>query len=117
MANTVEPENDQSCWEWLGKRDGWWYGRLNVYVPGLGDTRTVMAHVASWVCHQAAPTDADDFWLAYLELNCSGLEIDHLCTWPCCVNVDHLEPVTPSENSRRRDARRGLGFSLAPAGG
>jgi len=30
-----------------------------------------------------------------------GLEIDHLCRNPRCVNPDHLEPVTHSENCLR----------------
>lgn len=30
-----------------------------------------------------------------------GLEIDHLCRIRCCVNPDHLEPVTHAENMRR----------------
>lgn len=33
-----------------------------------------------------------------------GLEIDHLCRHGLCVDVAHLEPVTPDENKRR--ARR-----------
>lgn len=33
-----------------------------------------------------------------------GLEIDHLCRNPGCVNPGHLEPVTHAEN-----VRRGLG--------
>lgn len=31
-----------------------------------------------------------------------GLEIDHLCRQPCCVNPDHMELVSPSDNKRRR---------------
>lgn len=31
-----------------------------------------------------------------------GLDIDHLCGHPACVNPVHLEPVTPMENKRRR---------------
>jgi DNA-binding CsgD family transcriptional regulator len=30
-----------------------------------------------------------------------GLELDHLCKVRCCVNPNHLEPVTPRENVRR----------------
>lgn len=30
-----------------------------------------------------------------------GLELDHLCKTPLCVNPAHLEPVTRSENARR----------------
>ena len=30
-----------------------------------------------------------------------GLELDHLCEQRDCVNVDHLEPVTHAENTRR----------------
>jgi hypothetical protein len=30
-----------------------------------------------------------------------GLDLDHLCRVRCCVNPDHLEPVTPQENIRR----------------
>jgi hypothetical protein len=31
-----------------------------------------------------------------------GLHLDHLCRIPACCNPWHLEPVTPSENSRRK---------------
>ena len=30
-----------------------------------------------------------------------GLELDHLCRNPGCVNPEHLEPVTHAENIRR----------------
>ena len=30
-----------------------------------------------------------------------GLQIDHLCRVRNCVNPDHLEPVTPRENTMR----------------
>lgn len=36
-----------------------------------------------------------------------GLDLDHLCRVPRCINPDHLEPVTRAEN-----VRRGLAGSL-----
>jgi hypothetical protein len=35
-----------------------------------------------------------------------GMEIDHLCFQPACVNPDHLEQVTHAENVRRAMARK-----------
>jgi hypothetical protein len=35
-----------------------------------------------------------------------GLQLDHLCRIRCCVNPDHLEPVTQGENLRRGYASR-----------
>ena len=36
----------------------------------------------------------------------SGLQLDHLCRVRCCVNPDHLEPVSQKENVRRGFAFR-----------
>lgn len=35
-----------------------------------------------------------------------GLQLDHLCQVRECVNPDHLEPVTPKENTRRSAAAK-----------
>ena len=35
-----------------------------------------------------------------------GLDLDHLCEQPICVNPLHLEPVTDKENKRRAVERR-----------
>lgn len=50
-----------------------------------------------------------------------GLELDHLCRMPCCVNPDHLEPVTRQENVKRGavpivSARRELSKTHCPQG-
>jgi hypothetical protein len=35
-----------------------------------------------------------------------GMQLDHLCRVRECVNPDHLEPVTPQENTRRSRAAK-----------
>ena len=87
IANTHEPENEQACWVWKGKRDRWGYGRLNTWVKGR--TKTLMAHITMWRLLIGPVPE--------------GMELDHLCHNEACINPDHLEPVTPKENCRRRD--------------
>lgn len=113
VANTAEPENAQACWCWTAKRDRWGYGRLNVYVPGLGGVATLMAHISLWVWMETSPVSVDEFYLYYQEFVASGLELDHLCVTPNCVYPGHHEAVTASVNCQRRNARRDadLGFS------
>jgi hypothetical protein len=36
-----------------------------------------------------------------------GMQLDHLCRNPSCVNPTHLEPVTSQENIIRERAARG----------
>lgn len=65
------------CWIWQLAKDQWGYGR-----------------VGGGLAHR----------LMYEERNGpipDGLEIDHLCRQPSCVNPDHLEPVLHLENVRR----------------
>lgn len=80
------PEPNTGCWLWLGQlRDG--YGRLH------SDGKLLQAHRVSY---EAFVCDIPD-----------GLQIDHLCRVRCCVNPEHLEPVTQLENVRRGDAAGG----------
>lgn len=75
------PEPNTGCWLWLGhlNKDG--YGR--------GSHKG-----AKWLAHRFS------YETAVGPIG-DGLEIDHLCRVRCCVNPDHLEPVTPIENTRR----------------
>ena len=106
VSNTYEPPNEQACWVWTGRRKcRYGYGKTTLYVPGLNKTVSLYAHVLLFVSLEACATAGDDAWLAYQELQASGLELDHLCVNPSCINIDHLKPVTPQENSAMRGRR------------
>lgn len=70
------------CWEWLGAKSKLGYGTISK--PGGG---TVGAH--RWTCELFKGKIPD------------GYHVDHLCRNPSCVNPQHLEPVTPTENKLR----------------
>ncbi|WP_436699921.1 HNH endonuclease [Nocardioides sp. BYT-33-1] len=86
-------EKTETCWNWTATANRGGYGRF-------GDTRaaarngygTTLAHRIAWQDVNGPVPD--------------GLELDHLCNNPACVRPDHLEPVTHTENMRRRYERR-----------
>lgn len=89
----VMPEPNTGCWFWLGslspgpsKDRSTGYGRIKV-----GD-RTMLAHIFSYE--------------TFVGKVPNGLELDHKCRMPSCVNPDHLEPVTHKENVRRGNASK-----------
>lgn len=72
------------CWEWTGYlTEG--YGRFRVSADQM-----VGAHL--WAYQWLIGPVPD------------GLELDHRCRNRCCVNPDHLEPVTKRVNILRGDA-------------
>jgi hypothetical protein len=70
------------CWVWMRSLTSTGYGQWNV-----GRHRTLLAHRILWE-DQNGPIP-------------EGLELDHLCRNPRCVNPEHLEAVTHVENLRR----------------
>ncbi len=70
------------CIEFTGHRLSEGYGHLSV------KGKLMLAHRASYELFVGPIPD--------------GLEMDHLCVNPPCVNPAHLEPVTNAENQRRR---------------
>lgn len=71
------------CWLWLGALDPDGYGSLHV------EDRKQRAHRVSFEIFRGGIP--------------AGRQIDHLCRVRCCVNPDHLEPVTCKENLLRGD--------------
>jgi hypothetical protein len=70
------------CWIWQRSQDGHGYG--TACLPGQ---RRVKAHRMVYE-REVGPIPA-------------GLDLDHLCRTPLCVNPAHLEPVTRRENVAR----------------
>lgn len=69
------------CHIWQGYIAPNGYGRLS------DDGRSTFAHIPAWEAVNGPVPD--------------GLELDHLCRNPPCVNPDHLEAVTHAENMQR----------------
>lgn len=74
---------NNDCWEWRGALDIDGYGIFRLY------KKNHRAHRASYMLFNE------------IELLDSKMHMDHLCRYRSCVNPDHLELVTPRENTLR----------------
>lgn len=81
LAYKVEDRGYKSpCWIWqLGSLNG--YGKVTRNGKQMG-------------AHRA-------YYEEYIGPIPAGMQIDHLCRVPSCVNPEHLEAVTQAENGRR----------------
>ena len=89
FMNKVVPVTESGCWLWLGPETSG-YGRYRVPRGNLLAHRYAYENVRGPIPQ--------------------GLQLDHLCRVRCCVNPDHLEPVT-----NRVNALRGVSFSAVNA--
>ena len=71
------------CWIWTGAKDPKGYGRINYN----GHAKSALAHRVAYMEFVGPIPD--------------GLELDHLCRNPSCINPEHLEPVSRSINMKR----------------
>jgi hypothetical protein len=81
FSKRVWPEPNSGCHLWAGSTSDWGYGQVRV------KGKRVMAHRYAYE-KKRGPIPP-------------GLDLDHLCRVRCCVNPDHLEPVTRRENTLR----------------
>lgn len=91
-ANYI-PEPNSGCWLWIGSLTGTGYGGICTGRPRVGKSTKEVAHRVAYKLFKGPIPE--------------GLDLDHLCRVRSCVNPDHLEPVTRSEN-----LKRGLGGRL-----
>lgn len=80
--------DENNCWNWTGaifKKPYGNYGQMRV--GRRGEQRLRRAHVVSY-----------EHFIGTIP---NGLEIDHNCQNTLCINPDHLEAVTHSENMAR----------------
>ncbi len=77
----VERVTESGCWIWMGSLGRGQYGRLR------DGALTRYAHVMSYE-HYCGPIG-------------HGLQLDHLCRVPSCVNPSHLEAVAARTNVLR----------------
>ena len=75
-----------ACWSWTGTRDKYGYG---IIATGYQPRKFHKAHRVAY-----------ELLVGIIPV---GLELDHLCRNPGCVNPAHLEPVTHRENILRGD--------------
>lgn len=81
LDNRVRREGDCIVWDGYVNQHG--YGRINV-----GGNRLRVVHHLAWEQTKGPIPE--------------GKELDHICFNRACINVDHLRPVTKSENARHR---------------
>ena len=81
-------KGESGCWLWTSTLNNKGYARLFV------NRRPILMHRWAYIFYKGPIPE--------------GLELDHLCRVPHCVNPDHLEPVTHRENNLRGNTLPGI---------
>lgn len=88
ISNRIKVIPATGCWEWVG---GWNTGNGYGKISWLGRDRVVHRVVYGLlVCHDTSVN--------------YDVHLDHKCRNRACCNPNHLEPVSPRENTHRGNA-------------
>lgn len=79
----VQRGSPDECWPWKASKSALGYG----WFKGQNEGEALAPHRVAY-----------EFLVGPIP---AGLELDHLCRNPSCVNPNHLEPVTHAENMAR----------------
>ena len=94
LREKIYIEPNTSCWLWLGRIGSRGYPVLDLYSYDPATQKKCVPHMrTNRVMYEMYVGGIDE-----------GLELDHLCRTPLCVNPAHLEAVTHAENMRRYQA-------------
>jgi hypothetical protein len=86
IERKISFDSRSGCWLWTGCENGRGYG-----VVFLNGTKTYVHRYLYELMVSTIP---------------EGMELDHLCRTPACVNPTHLDAVTHQQNMRRHGATK-----------
>lgn len=89
LVSMIQVDAKTGCWIWTGGKNG---------KAGYGMT---WVNGKVWFVHRLI------YSICVGKIK-KGLELDHLCRTPACVNYMHLEPVTHKENLMRGKTQAAL---------
>lgn len=91
--------DEKGCMRWTGQQDEKGYGRITIAIsPGRRKKVEIHRYIHCMMKDLPYGEDLNDEWNA----KGKGFKVaDHICNEPNCVNPDHIQLISRSENSLR----------------
>lgn len=95
--------DEKGCMRWAGQQDEKGYGRISVTIsPGKRKKIEIHRYIHCMMKGLPYGEDPNDEWNA----KGKGFKVaDHICNEPNCVNPDHIQLISRSENSLRSNTK------------